>query len=407
MPGPEPDHYQILGVARNATAADIKRAFKKKALYYHPDKNPNGEALFKQINAAYSVLVDEKRRSEYDRLLTSSFAFSTGPSAFSRTRPTSSFAQRGGAMPRSRQGTADKEPNCGRPFSSSSNFSSWFGQKTKEFQEAEEKARAEERRREAKRAEEEREAERQRVRQKEEEEARRREQSRRDQLQREKEMQKRLEEDIRQQQQASTSAERHLERLREERDRLQREKDLLAADLRGSRQGEGPKAEDSAASWDARAWKLHQEQTGLTEKLGHWRKSFSAGQEEAEPFSSRLEPIGSFSEDVRSRKQRLKEMERRDQEELLEGRRRRAEEERREQYLELERRSQAFLREVQEQKRRHREDLLHMRAEADRMEKEARAALEAMRLERSRLGVGSPTHFDYSSGRPLVPDVSA
>lgn len=64
------DFYKILGVSHNATAADIKRSFRKLALKYHPDKN-NGnklsEAHFKEIQEAYHVLTNEKKRSEYDK----------------------------------------------------------------------------------------------------------------------------------------------------------------------------------------------------------------------------------------------------------------------------------------------------------------------------------------------------
>ncbi len=62
----EPTHYETLGIARTATADEIKQAYRKKALELHPDKNPNGEAQFKQLNAAYSVLSDAAQRREYD-----------------------------------------------------------------------------------------------------------------------------------------------------------------------------------------------------------------------------------------------------------------------------------------------------------------------------------------------------
>jgi len=66
------DYYQILNVSRDASAEDIKRAFRRLALQYHPDHNPEntleaGEK-FKEINEAYEVLGDEKRRWQYDRL---------------------------------------------------------------------------------------------------------------------------------------------------------------------------------------------------------------------------------------------------------------------------------------------------------------------------------------------------
>ena len=62
------DYYQILGVSSTAHASDIKRAYRKLALLYHPDKNPDpsAELYFKEINEAYDVLSDAQRRYEYD-----------------------------------------------------------------------------------------------------------------------------------------------------------------------------------------------------------------------------------------------------------------------------------------------------------------------------------------------------
>lgn len=65
------DYYKILGVERTATAADIKSAFRKLALKYHPDRNQGNkqaEEKFKEINEAYEVLSDKEKRSRYDQL---------------------------------------------------------------------------------------------------------------------------------------------------------------------------------------------------------------------------------------------------------------------------------------------------------------------------------------------------
>lgn len=64
------DYYEILGVARDATEADIKKAFRQLAMRYHPDRNPENEEAeekFKEINEAYSCLIDPEKRSNYDR----------------------------------------------------------------------------------------------------------------------------------------------------------------------------------------------------------------------------------------------------------------------------------------------------------------------------------------------------
>ena len=60
------DYYQTLGVNKDATQEDIKKAFRKLAHEYHPDKKGGNEAKFKEVNEAYSVLSDDKKRAEYD-----------------------------------------------------------------------------------------------------------------------------------------------------------------------------------------------------------------------------------------------------------------------------------------------------------------------------------------------------
>ena len=67
----EKDYYAVLGVAQNASAKDITKAYRKLARQYHPDANPNNAAAeerFKEISAAYDVLGDEERRREYDEV---------------------------------------------------------------------------------------------------------------------------------------------------------------------------------------------------------------------------------------------------------------------------------------------------------------------------------------------------
>ncbi|NWF97723.1 MAG: DnaJ domain-containing protein [Nitrospirae bacterium] len=60
------DYYKILGVSENASFEDIKKTYRKLAFQYHPDKNPGNEEMMKELNEAYAVLSDEKKRREYD-----------------------------------------------------------------------------------------------------------------------------------------------------------------------------------------------------------------------------------------------------------------------------------------------------------------------------------------------------
>ncbi|KXK12057.1 MAG: Curved DNA-binding protein [Microgenomates bacterium OLB23] len=64
------NYYEVLGVSKTATKAEIKSAYRKLALKWHPDKNKDAgaEAKFKEINNAYEVLSDEKKRQTYDQL---------------------------------------------------------------------------------------------------------------------------------------------------------------------------------------------------------------------------------------------------------------------------------------------------------------------------------------------------
>src|SRR5206468_7016798 len=73
------DYYEVLGIARNATGEEVKRAYRKLAVKFHPDKNPDdpkAEEKFKELGEAYDVLMDADKRAAYDRY---------GHAAFSQT----------------------------------------------------------------------------------------------------------------------------------------------------------------------------------------------------------------------------------------------------------------------------------------------------------------------------------
>lgn len=64
------DYYEVLGLQKGASEDEIKRAFRKLAIKYHPDKNQGNteaEAKFKEINEAYQVLSDPEKKARYDQ----------------------------------------------------------------------------------------------------------------------------------------------------------------------------------------------------------------------------------------------------------------------------------------------------------------------------------------------------
>ncbi|HQF31324.1 MAG TPA: DnaJ domain-containing protein, partial [Hyphomicrobiales bacterium] len=75
------DYYDLLGVSKSADEKEIKSAFRKLAMQYHPDRNPGDDAAehkFKEINEAYEVLKDADKRAAYDRFGHAAFDQSGG-----------------------------------------------------------------------------------------------------------------------------------------------------------------------------------------------------------------------------------------------------------------------------------------------------------------------------------------
>lgn len=108
------DYYQTLGLARGASDEEIKRAYRRQALRYHPDKNkePGAEEKFKEIAEAYDVLSDPRKREIFDRYGEEGVcARATGgaPPLFDRRR------DRGTAVPRRRPRGSAKGPGDEQP----------------------------------------------------------------------------------------------------------------------------------------------------------------------------------------------------------------------------------------------------------------------------------------------------
>ena len=80
------DYYEILGVDRNASTDELKKAYRKIALKYHPDKNPDdkeAEKIFKEAAEAYSILSDSKKKAQYDQFGHAGVGMGQGGGGFS------------------------------------------------------------------------------------------------------------------------------------------------------------------------------------------------------------------------------------------------------------------------------------------------------------------------------------
>src|SRR5579872_3463731 len=93
------DYYKVLGVSKSASADEIKRAYRKMALQYHPDRNKTkeGETKFKEVNKAYEVLADPQKKKTYDQFGSAAFEQGGAGGPFGGGNPFSGgFGQQGG-----------------------------------------------------------------------------------------------------------------------------------------------------------------------------------------------------------------------------------------------------------------------------------------------------------------------
>ena len=88
------DYYEVLGIIKSASADEIKKAYRKLALKYHPDRNKGNraEAKFKEGSEAYHVLSDKERRTNYDQFGHAAFEGSGGRGGFSNFDFSSAFS---------------------------------------------------------------------------------------------------------------------------------------------------------------------------------------------------------------------------------------------------------------------------------------------------------------------------
>jgi curved DNA-binding protein len=118
------DYYKILGVEKSATKEDISKAFRKLALKYHPDKNPNDKAAeekFKEITEAHEVLSDPEKRKKYDTLGANWKQYQTNGGGFEDF-----FSQFGGGRRSGGGTTFEYSGDFGDIFGGSGGFSDFF-----------------------------------------------------------------------------------------------------------------------------------------------------------------------------------------------------------------------------------------------------------------------------------------
>lgn len=401
--------YDTLGISRHASAAEIKRAFKQKALECHPDKKgPEGEDEFKTINAAFHVLGDPTRKLEYDKKLHVGLHANSGRGA---ARPRSGFTMDKTAekdlddcIIRERSDFKQRNACLGR-----TDFASWYHMKTKEFDDVEEAARKqnEEKRQEQHRQQqlEEQQAKAQAAlgRQKFQQEQRRLAQEIFDEQNRQaearraeeqrllKEAEQRRAAELQRQAEASVKVESYMSDLAAQREDLKAQRAKLAAEASACRVDSSTKAKLE----EERMNQLLQDQMAVNSRLEEIKRKA----EEEILLEQQKEAQAELQRQLEAQKELQRKRQQQEEDEENERQAREWKERRRKQVQELEAQCKAYMREIQEQKVQHQEELELMRKESALAEAEARAAIETLRKAK---GATSPSSTAVTS--PVSPE---
>jgi molecular chaperone DnaJ len=92
------DYYEVLGVAKGASADELKKAYRKAAVKYHPDKEGGDEEKFKEVNEAYDVLKDAQKRQRYDQFGHAGVGGSGGGGGYGGSNPFEGYSQQGASF---------------------------------------------------------------------------------------------------------------------------------------------------------------------------------------------------------------------------------------------------------------------------------------------------------------------
>nr|CCC94478.1 putative chaperone protein DNAj [Trypanosoma congolense IL3000] len=434
------DYYAILGVPRTASKDGIREAYKLKALELHPDRNPEGEAIFKLVVNAYHILQSPTKRRKYDEEISLYDRRRGGPVPQPRNagRPNPSRANgEAGSVPHSygtrtsracpmsdeklfedifkqyKKGTYggntpmsnNKHDGFRSPGGAETSFSEWFKKKQEELRqseeickakvdyarklEAEEKKRADEWRNLQERREREREEElrRERARREWEEETRRREREEAIKQQKAEQDRAKMAEYAEFQKKQQLDLDTYLKELALKKRELEEERRRLATEREQAQQDTNEQERSRHERQRQRehdiAVEISKAETKIIEALAHQahREAFEKAQEE----KRRRE------EEARLREEELQRQEEQHQEETLRQLTAEQEETRLKVFRELDGKRKALLEQIVLERQRHQDDVEAMRRETDRIEAEMQAKLDALReAKRS----GQPINLD-------------